>query len=168
MTDPGEFLRPDRIHRSPACGHRSRTREAAIPTRVLAEGPSSPPLRSQQPSAPFSSGGPNLREYGDSSHCHPPPRRARRNGVIECSSSDSDGRFRFFLANLNCEVKRRTLSGFTLDPNLSAHQTHELSRDRQTQPVPPYLRVVEESAWEKASKICAVCRRGFRFRYPGR
>ena len=42
--------------------------------------------------------------------------------------------FGFSLPDLNCEVKSRSFSGFTLDPNLSAHQSHELSRDRQTQP----------------------------------
>src|ERR1700693_5823955 len=73
MTGSCELLQQDRIHRPPACGRQSRQEEVGFPSRVLAEGPSSPPLRSQQPLAPFSNARPLPPEYGGSSHYHPPP-----------------------------------------------------------------------------------------------
>ena len=52
--------------------------------------------------------------------------------------------------------KRAALAGLALDPDPAAHQLDQLRGDRQAQPVPPYCRVVEPSAWVNGSKIASL------------
>src|SRR5580658_1383468 len=44
--------------------------------------------------------------------------------------------FGYSPTNLHGKVESGTLSGFALDPESTAHQPHDLSGDRQTQPSP--------------------------------
>ena len=54
------------------------------------------------------------------------------------------------------EAEGRRARPGALDPHRAAHQLRQALADRQAQPVPPYLRVVDESAWLKLwnSRVC--------------
>ena len=50
-------------------------------------------------------------------------------------------------AEAGMEVEGRAWPAVALHPDAPAHQLHQVPRDARPRPVPPYLRVVEVSAW---------------------
>jgi hypothetical protein len=58
---------------------------------------------------------------------------------------------------LDGEVECAPSARLALQPDGPSHHLHESLGDRESQPVQPYLRVIEPSAWGKASKIFSCC-----------
>ena len=72
------------------------------------------------------------------------PRGARLR--LACGGSPAE-------AKRHGEVERAALAGLALHPDAAAHQLDEADEIARPRPVPPYLRVVEPSAWANGSKI---------------